>query len=98
MLMNWVKRFVPFFLAFVLGLFVASFFVSVNFPKVNKYERRGWKRHSEQNCPLRYERDNLRFQLENQRLENERLRDSIRLNLNYEFEPIPFEPTPKKVR
>lgn len=68
--MSLIKRFVPFFLAFVLGLFVASFFVSVGFPKFNKYERRGYYRHSEYNCRMRYE-------LERQRLENQRLRDEL---------------------
>jgi hypothetical protein len=94
MLMSWVKRFVPFFLTFILGLFVASFFVSVGFPKINKFERRGYHRHSEYNCPLRYERNNLRFELENLRRENERLRGEKRLNFDIDIEEVPLPPIP----
>jgi hypothetical protein len=93
-MMSWIKRFVPFLLAFVLGLFVASFFVSVGLPKFNNYERRGWKRHSEYNCRMRYERDNLRFQLESQRRENERMRDSIRVNRDFDIDALPLPPVP----
>ncbi|HEX8197845.1 MAG TPA: hypothetical protein VF571_16760 [Pyrinomonadaceae bacterium] len=93
MLMNLLKRFLPFFLTFVLGLFIASFFVSVALPKVN-YERRGWKRHSEYSCPSRYERNNLRYQLDSVRRENERLRDEIRLNRELELDAVPLPPVP----
>ena len=95
MLMSWVKRFVPFFLAFALGLFIASFFVSVGFPKVNKFERRGWK-HYEHNCRMRSERDNLRYQLESVRRENDRLRDEMRINRDFgDFEiDVPPPPLP----
>ncbi len=94
MLMNLVKRFLPFFLTFVLGLFIASFFVSVGLPKFRKYENRGWKRHSEYSCPMRYERENMRFQLENLRRENERLRDAIRLNNDLDIDAVPLPPVP----
>ncbi|HEX8398819.1 MAG TPA: hypothetical protein VF644_15405 [Pyrinomonadaceae bacterium] len=93
MLMNLLKRFLPFFLTFVLGLFIASFFVSIALPEVN-YERRGWKRHSEYNCPSRYERNNLRYQLDTVRRENERLRDEIRINRELELDAIPLPPVP----
>jgi hypothetical protein len=91
MLMNLLKRFLPFFLTFVLGLFIASFFVSVGLPKFKRYENRGWKRHSEYSCPNRYERSNLRYQLESVRRENERLRDEIQVK---ELDAIPLPPVP----
>lgn len=98
MLMNLLKRFLPFFLTFVLGLFIASFFVSVGLPKFNKYERRGWKRHSEYSCPNRYERNNLRYQLESVRRENERLRDENRVIRELEAVPLPPVPPPPPSR
>jgi hypothetical protein len=93
MLLNFLKRFLPFFLTFVLGLFIASFFISVGFPKVN-VERRGWKRHSSYSCPTRYERDSLRYQIDSQRRENERLRDELRFSRELEINAVPLPPIP----
>ncbi len=95
MLMSWVKRVVPFVLALTLGLFVASFFVSVGLPKV-KYERRGWKRHYENNCRMKAERDVLRFRNEQLRRDNERMRDQLRneWRFNRDFEHIEVPPPP----
>ncbi len=42
--MGFLKRFLPFFAAFALGLFVASFFVAVGFPRFERHGR-GHGRH-----------------------------------------------------
>lgn len=43
--MQLVKRIVPFVLTLALGLFIASFFVTLTFPKIRKFERRYEYRH-----------------------------------------------------
>ena len=56
-----VKRMLPFFATFAVGLFIASFFVSISGPSFN----RGWGgRHKEMK----------RLQYENEMLKNENLR------------------------
>ncbi len=63
-----VKRIAPFFITFAVGLFIASFFVSVAAP--NFQFRRGFNKHREMDRQM---------QSENQRLrdENERLRNRL---------------------
>ena len=63
--MSLVKRIAPFMLTFAVGLFIASFFVTVAAPNF-QFRRGGFKRHRE------YDRQ---MQTENERLrqENERL-------------------------
>ncbi|HEX3101200.1 MAG TPA: hypothetical protein VHQ01_05390 [Pyrinomonadaceae bacterium] len=68
------KRVLPFFATFVIGLFIASFFVDVSGPRFN-FRARGWERH-QMNERLRIENDRLRD--ENIRLQNEL--DSTRFN------------------
>ena len=84
--MGFVKRFLPFFAAFALGLFVASFFVSVGFPR---FERQG-KRHG------RHHRCNS--EIEQLRRENFELRRQID-RLKTDVPPvelvIPAESVPK---
>jgi len=58
-----LKRIAPFFITFALGLFVASFFVTLTLPNIP--QGRGWKRHQD------YHR---RLEFENQRLREENLR------------------------
>ncbi len=62
---GFVKRIVPFFLTFAVGLFIASFFVTVVAPSL-KIPNRGWRRNHRQ-----YDRQ---MELENQRLRDENLR------------------------
>ena len=61
-----VKRIAPFFLTFAVGLFIASFFVTVAAP--NFQFRRGFSRHREMDRQMRMENDRLRQ--ENNRLKN----------------------------
>jgi len=62
---GFVKRIVPFFLTFAVGLFIASFFVTVAAPSF-QIPNRGWRRNHRQ-----YDRQ---MELENQRLRDENLR------------------------
>lgn len=57
------KRLLPFFATFAIGLFIASFFVSVGAPGF-RFHGRGWERHQ------MFER----LQIENEQLKNENLR------------------------
>lgn len=82
-----IKRFIPFFLTFALGLFIASFFVSVAAPSFN-FKNRGWK-HREYHR-LRYENERLRERV--RRLENERLNNDFELDIN--VPPPPMAPAP----
>jgi hypothetical protein len=69
--MGFLKRFLPFFATFVVGLFIASFFVSVGFPRIE--DRRGHNhkcdRKGSEIEQLRRENLELRRQLE--QLEND---------------------------
>jgi len=58
-----IKRVLPFVATFAVGLFVASFFVSVSAPHIG-FRGRGWERHR------RFEQ----LQIENEELRNENLR------------------------
>ena len=62
---TFVKRFLPFFAAFALGLLVTSFFVTAAFPGF--HFRRGF-RHS-RNCRLRFENQKLRERVRNLEIE-----------------------------
>jgi cell division protein FtsB len=107
LLMAWIKRIVPFALALALGLFVASFFVSIAFPKMRFERQSRWKRHYEYNCPLRNERDNLRQMNEQLRRENKRLNNQLDEPRGYGYgsgngrglliEPPPPPPVPREV-
>lgn len=66
--MSFVKRIAPFVLTFALGLFIASFFVTVAAP--NFQFRRGPHRHREMDRQMRQENERLRG-------ENERLRNRL---------------------
>jgi hypothetical protein len=63
-LKGFLKRFAPFFITFALGLFVASFFVTVALPNI-RFNRQRVNRHQ------RYHRQ---MESENQRLREENLR------------------------
>lgn len=61
-----IKRLVPFFLTFTVGLFIASFFVSLAAP--NFQFKRGFNRHREMDRQMKCENERLRQ--ENERLKN----------------------------
>ncbi len=62
-----IKRVAPFLLTFAVGLFIASFFVSVAAPNF-QFRRGGFNRHREMDRQMRLENDRLRQ--ENERLKN----------------------------
>lgn len=90
--MRWLallKRFVPFFLTFTLGLFVASFFVSVAAPSF-QFKNRGWKNREYKR--MKCENERLRERL--QRLERERLNAETDFEMNLNVPPPPMPPPP----
>lgn len=86
------KRIIPFVLTFALGLFIASFFVSIlptfKFKKNNRCGKRSEVRM------LRYENERLR--MEKQRLQ-QRLNESERMMLLEEAVPPPPPVAPRAV-
>lgn len=64
------KRILPFFATFIVGLFIASFFVQVGPPRFEGFRGRGWERHKMFD----------RIQAENEQLKNENLRLRNELN------------------
>jgi len=60
-----VKRVAPFFLTFAVGLFIASFFVTVAAPNF-KFKRNGFSKHREYH--RRIESENQQLREENNRL------------------------------
>src|SRR5688572_10397077 len=62
---SFIKRFVPFFLTFAIGLLVASFFVSIAAPRFQ------FNRESRQGRYYRMKCENERLRRENQRLERQ---------------------------
>ncbi len=95
---GFVKRFVPFFLTFAVGLFIASFFVSVAAPSFRF--KRDFRNHREYHRMMEFE--NQRLQEENSRLKRElSLRDKREMT-KYAFEndfdvPPPVSIAPHKV-
>lgn len=81
-----LKRVLPFFLTFGLGLLVASFFVSVAAPNFGSFKRK--------KCRENY-RENYRLRMENERLQ-QRLRDLEQREAFNElkFRPNLMEPVP----
>lgn len=77
------KRIVPFILTFALGLFVASFFVSIS-PNFNFKRKRPPCRPKEMQV-LRYENERLR-------LENQRLQERLNTSQILLDEPVPPPP------
>ncbi len=63
---GFLKKVVPFFLTFAVGLFIASLFVSVAAPSFS-FKKRGWGKHREHQRQIKSENRELR--LENSRLE-----------------------------
>ncbi len=62
-----IKRVLPFFLTFSVGLFIASFFVSIAAPKFEF--NRGWRKHRQYDRMM--ESENRRLKVENARLKAE---------------------------
>lgn len=94
---GFVKRFVPFFLTFAVGLFVASFFVSIALPKF-QFKKRQWREHQRYHQKIEFENQQLRE--ENMRLKRELAEkknaefSNLDLNLNVPPPPVPLPPAP----
>jgi hypothetical protein len=89
-MMNWVKRIVPFALTFALGLFIASFFVSLSTPKFGKFERRqSYKGY----CNMESKR--MRMEREAQRRHEKAMREAFEVDGQKIEKPVfapPLEP------
>lgn len=81
-MMSWIKRFVPFVLAFILGLFVASFFVTVGFPQV-KFDRSFRHKRDAEIRRLQAEREALQTERESFCRERQRMRDEWRAKRDF---------------
>lgn len=91
--MRWlelVKRFAPFLLTFSLGLFIASFFVSVAAPSF-QFKNRNVRKHREYHR-LKYENRMLRERVE--RLEREKRMATPEFEMNLDVPPPPMPPMP----
>ena len=93
---GFVKRVVPFFLTFAVGLFIASFFVSIAAP--NFQFNRGRRNHRQYD--RRIESENQQLREENSRLKRELAeKDDVTVSGFYLDvpPPPPMPPTPPRV-
>jgi hypothetical protein len=95
---GFVKRVVPFFLTFAVGLFVASFFVSIALPNF-RFQNRGWQRHRQ--CDRMREIENQSLREENLRLQRQLddkdTQDFQNLDYNLSVPPPPLVPPAPRV-
>ena len=77
---GFVKRVVPFFLTFAVGLFIASFFVTIAAPTF-QFQNRGWRKNHRQYDRQR-EAEIQRLREENMNLKNEARLNEGRLKLD----------------
>jgi len=89
---GFMKRIVPFFLTFAVGLFVASFFVTIAAPKFEF--NRGWRKHQQYHRTMEY--DNQRLNKENlslkKQLADKDLQDLNDRNFDLDY-AVPSPPT-----
>lgn len=85
-----IKRAVPFILTFVLGLFIASFFISIGFPKIS-INRGGSRWHHK--MEMRRQIESLKAENEALKRENDRLRSINESNL-LDAPILPVAPLP----
>jgi len=86
---GFIKRTVPFFLTFAIGLFVASFFVTVSAPSFQF--NRGWKKHRQYHRTMEFENQRLReenFRLKRELVEKENQNFTLSSD-GYEVPPPP---------
>ena len=84
---QYLKRILPFFLTFSLGLLIASFFVTIAAPNFN-FKKRGWSKHRQYHQRLEFENRQLRE-------ENLRLKRQIsQSEMPYVMEAPPLPPAP----
>lgn len=90
---GFVKRIVPFFLTLAVGLFVASFFVSIALPNF-QISKRGWRNHRQYHQRIEFENQSLReenLRLKKQLAERDKA-DFQNLDLNLNIPPVPPPP------
>jgi len=88
---GFLKRVVPFFLTFAVGLFIASFFVTIAAPNF-QFTNRGWRKNHRQYDRQR-ELDIQRLREENTRLKNQ-LSDKNSENVDFQELRISIPPPP----
>lgn len=99
------KRILPFFATFAVGLFIASFFVSVSGPRFEGFRGRGWQRHKmferiqTENEQLKNENLRLRNELENRHINMGEFYDGLPRRVGPEV-PVeaPLPPPPPRIR
>ncbi len=92
---EFTKRVLPFFLTFAVGLFIASFFVSIAAPSFQFPNRSSRRNHREYDRQRELEIQRLRD--ENYRLKNQQtmnLENADFQNLKYSVPPPPMPPAP----
>ncbi len=93
-LLGIIKRAVPFIGTFAIGLFIASFFVTLALPKVEVKASRSWKSsHSRSYC--RVKRENRRLRRKIRRLERRKARKVLKMRTRrIEVFEVPAPPPP----
>lgn len=93
---GFLKKIVPFFLTFAVGLFIASFFVSVAAPNFS-FKNRNWRKNHRQ-YHQQIESENRRLNDENYRLKKELAEKERRESITSDFEymDVPLK-SPKAV-
>lgn len=89
---GFIKRILPFFLTFAVGLFIASFFVTISAPSF-RFENRRWNRHQQYHRQMELEKQ--RLQEENYRLKKQLADNSLEFSptdLKYSVPPPPPAP------
>ena len=81
--LGFFKRFAPFFLTFAVGLFIASFFVSIAAPNF-RFNRGFNNRHRQ--YPQRLESENRQMREENSRLKSDLEKQKIKNQSDYTYE------------
>lgn len=89
-----VKRVLPFLLTFAVGLFIASFFVTIAAPSF-RFENRGWQRHRQYDRMM--EREKQRLNEENLRLKKQLAENELQNSNDRNFEMDFAVPPPPAV-
>ncbi len=97
---GFIKRILPFFLTFAVGLFIASFFVTIAAPSF-RFQNRGWGRHQKYHRQMEFEKQ--RLEEENYRLKRQLAdrdaQDFSASDLKYAIPPPPpLPPAPPTMK
>lgn len=95
-----IKRILPFFLTFAVGLFIASFFITIAAPTFS-FQSRGWSRHQQYHRQMEFEKQRLEeenYRLKRQLAESDS-QDFLPTDLKYAVPaPPPLPPAPVKLQ